>query len=139
VPCGKSLAKWNKSINEQCLFCNQLETTEHLIYDCERSKTVWNHISSVLQYDIKYKQIICGFPNFNESEKIKVFNIIISITSYAIFKLNSKAKYDNFHYSVQKLCKYVKGALLNFMYIQKHYLKKNRLLYKLLDLCQNRL
>ena len=37
IPSGYWLSKWKRDISEKCAICNQLETTQHMLFDCVRA------------------------------------------------------------------------------------------------------
>ena len=42
VPCGYVLNKWQKNVKECCEYCGQIETTKHMIFECDRIANVWD-------------------------------------------------------------------------------------------------
>ncbi len=86
VPCGRYLNKWKHNIDGNCKFCNMLETTEHMLYNCSRVNNLWEKVSNVLKCNIKWKHIVCGWPMLDcTNQKIRVLKIIITIVTYSIF------------------------------------------------------
>ena len=98
VPCGYVLNKWQNRIDARCEYCHQIETTKHMIFECTRITDIWLMISTILGFNIKWKHVICGFPGSEFTTKIKMLNQVITICSYAIFKENSKCKFENRSY-----------------------------------------
>ena len=60
VPCGTVLC--NKGISKYCDFCNDVETTKHMLFERERVCNIWKNISS-FNVKITWKHIVCGFPS----------------------------------------------------------------------------
>ena len=103
LPCGYWLNKWKKSIGEKCEFCNETETIQHMLYSCPRVKEMWNSISFILKCNISWKNIVCGWPLYDNHSKILSYNFIITIVCCAIFRLNSKCKFNSEDYSAVPL------------------------------------
>ncbi len=79
------LVKWNKQLSNKCVFCEQIQETKHLLFDCPRVKNAWELIGSILNMSIKYKHIVLGdTPN---SSFIKSRNLVINYISYSIYKM----------------------------------------------------
>ena len=70
VPCGYVLSKWQCNINVKCEVCGEVESTKHMLFECERVKCIWKLISVALKCDISWKRVICGYPNYEVSKKI---------------------------------------------------------------------
>ena len=98
VPCGKTICKWQRNISEICAYCSEVETTKHMLFECPRIKSIWNDFAQVMNINIKWKHIVCGFPSYEASKNISLFNYVISIIAYSIFKLNSVCKFNNKDY-----------------------------------------
>ena len=94
VPCGKILSKWKERIQEKCDACNETETTKHMLFDCLRVNAIWKKISDLLNFNIKWEHVIIGMSTAIPTSAEKHFyNIVMSITAYAIFKENSHCKF----------------------------------------------
>ncbi len=79
------LSKWNKQLSDKCVFCEQIQDTKHLLFDCPRVKNAWVLIGSILNMSIRYKHIVLGdTPN---SSFIKSRNLVINYISYSIYKM----------------------------------------------------
>ena len=82
----------------------QTGITDHLLqvlicyFECPRIKQVWKIVSNHLKCNIKWKNIVVGYICANISAKICIYNYIISIVSYAIFKTNSWCKFEQKSY-----------------------------------------
>ena len=98
LPCGRTLYKWKKIKCDKCEYCGKEESIEHMLYGCERIKLIWKRISDIINVNISWKQIVCGFPNVTNSSKINAINYVLSIVAYIIFKQNSLSKYENIDY-----------------------------------------
>ena len=98
IPCAKVLCKWNATISETCTYCNIVETTPHMLYECIRIRNIWKLISDTLKCNITWKNVVCGWPAYEHTPKIKTYNVILSIVAMAMFKANSHCKFENKNY-----------------------------------------
>ena len=99
VPNGYVLSKWNKNVSSACSVCNSVETTKHMLYECQRIRRLWNIVSQCLGIDITLKQIFVGFPLYDCTEKMCIYNNVITIVAYCIFKCNMHSKFDEADYT----------------------------------------
>ena len=111
IPSGKQLYKWKKINSDKCKVCGKIEDTKHMLYECPRVNEIWNCISQVLNVNITWKQIICGFPGYEDNVRINMINCIITVVAYAIFKQNSISNFEQLDYSKCRLDLKVKGEL----------------------------
>ena len=93
LPCGKVLSKWLKNCTENCLDCGQIETTEHMLFGCQRLEDIWESISDIIKVNIKWKNIVCGLPSSDDSKNVRFINLLISMVSYSIFKCSNKRRW----------------------------------------------
>ena len=98
LPNGYILNKWNDKVSSKCEVCGDIETTEHMIYKCPRIQKMWKEISDVINVNVQWKNVVCGFPGCEMSTKINVLNHIVSIICYTVFKANSRCKFDDTSY-----------------------------------------
>ena len=95
LPCGKVLSKWLQNTSEKCRHCGEIETTEHMLFYCRNIMKVWNLISEVIKVNVKWKNIVCGFPSSEDSKSIRFINLVITIVAYGIFKSSNKSRWTN--------------------------------------------
>ena len=114
VPCGYILSKWNYNVNDKCDVCNEIETTYHMLYDCNRIKLIWKNISNVLNIDVTWKHLVCGFVVQDISDKVLFYNTLFVIILYAIFKCNNNCKHENVSYSEMDIMLSVKRNLVHY-------------------------
>ena len=105
------LSKWKDNIQKECTVCGPIETTKHMLYECLRIRQLWNDISNELKINISWKNIVCGFTYCELSDKIKIYNILISTICYTIFRENSVSKFDKKDYGNIDVRQKVKYAL----------------------------
>ena len=123
LPCGQSLSKWEKDISPNCEYCNLTETPEHMLFSCKRVKAIWLKISDKLHMDVRWKHLVCGFIKRHDSTKIQFYNLILTLIMYAIFRKNSKSKFEkrsylniNLNIEVKTYLIYYKNILLATSY-----------------------
>ena len=105
VPCGYIVSKWENKVSRFCDVCGQVETVKHLLFDCDRINILWQEISNKLKIRITWKHVVCGYPNFESTIKIRSLNYIISIIAYVIFRENVACKFDNVNFkNIQIQC-----------------------------------
>ena len=114
VPSGVWLNKWKREISDTCGFCKAIETTQHMLFNCDRIKRIWNSISLVLGAQISWKSIVCGWPAYPSSEKLRCINTILAIVAYGIFRINSKCKFDGLNYASVDMKRVVLESLLYY-------------------------
>ena len=98
VPCAKILKKWNRLDNDTCQYCGEIENTKHMLFECIRVQNIWSHLRSKINVNITWKNIVCGYPCYDNDTKIRVLNNVISIVAYSIFKCNSRCKFEKLDY-----------------------------------------
>jgi len=123
IPNGHILSKWNRNINSHCNVCNTVETTVHMLFECRNINRLWFIVSKCLGVDIKWKQIVVGFPLCDDSEKICTYNNIITIVAYCIFKDNMYCKYNNVSSTIENIFMKVRKDL----YFYRNVLSKGKL------------
>ena len=91
APCGYVLSKWISNISNKCARCGNIETIKHMLFECMFIKNMWNRISNIVKVDIKWKHIVTGFYNLDNKKAI-LYNYLVSIVAYTVFKENIHAK-----------------------------------------------
>ena len=134
LPNGYILNKWNSKVSRFCELCNEIETTEHMLYECNVIRNIWNSISNIVKINITWKSILCGFPGCDVTDKINILNYIICIVSYTIFKVNSKCKFEDIKYVKTMLHYEIRKAVKHYGYIMDKYISESNI-YKSLDDC----
>ena len=84
LPCGKLVSKWDSTTPMHCLFCQEVESIEHMLFECSRVKNIWMKMSLVFNVNIQLKHIIIGFAGTNPVSVI--LNAFINFTAYSIYK-----------------------------------------------------
>jgi len=102
--------------------CNCMENKTHTFHSCwysslKRINSLWKIISNYFKIQIRWKHIVCGFPSYEKGATINAYNFMISVISYAIFKENSKCKFNNLDYNNVNIFSSVKENLIYYRYI----------------------
>ncbi len=105
------VSKWNRNIDNKCQFCNEIQNTKHLLYECPRVNNIWVLIGSILQVDIRYKHIVIG--NEPSSDFIKNRNLLFSYIAYAIYKHWVQAENDIVNFNTSCLLSFIKRDLFS--------------------------
>ena len=117
VPNGIKISKWDKTISSLCDYCKMPENTEHMLYKCSRIKCLWSKISRVLGINVSWKTLVCGFIKRELTEKLKFYNLVLTLIMYGIFKQNSRCKFEKQSYANVNVSYEVKLYLAYFKVI----------------------
>jgi len=93
IPCRVMLVRWKKQTSEMCPICKCKETIEHIYFDCECIKNVWNIIGNKLDIDLNWDKIFLGY--LQDIPVHRVRNLIFTIVMYAKYKLWAKSLCEN--------------------------------------------
>ena len=55
------LYKWKISENPNCIYCKNVHSVEHMLFNCVEVKHLWRIVSSLLNKNITYEDIVLGF------------------------------------------------------------------------------
>jgi hypothetical protein len=89
-----NLAKRQKVENKRCLFCDELESCQHLFFDCVVAKEMWNRISVLVGRELgsSFETIgSCWLSN----KKFVAINILSSAALWAVWKLRNDLCFQN--------------------------------------------
>ena len=79
IPCQYNLHLWKLANNNQCLFCAEQDTIEHLFYECHTVQYFWesleNWIANTLQTHVRLSILDILFGTQNESHDPILFHI----------------------------------------------------------------
>ena len=138
VPCGNVLSKWNNHIDDKCKLCNSTESSSHMLYDCKHIVSIWKDISTVLKCNIVWKNIVCGWPQYSLSNKIECLNLVISIVASAIYKENSRCKFNQIPYRKDNVIRNIKATMSCYQLTLKE-IGISHLFYHYVDIIRNTL
>ena len=106
---GYTLSKWKKNISPLCIYCQENDTPEHMIFSCSRIQNIWNTISLILEVKIKWKHIVLGLAEDVPNSRNIARNNLISIIAYSIYcswvkcdKSNQSYKFTNIEKSIKR-------------------------------------
>ena len=135
LPNNLYLSKWNKDITKFCNTCQEIENTKHMIYECSIAHVLWRRVSEIININIKWKHIVIGFVEKNQSTII--YNNIISFISYKLFKYKMKCKILKENVTSEGLTIYLKSSLTNFFHVCKKSQTTKHNFHLLLTLAEN--
>jgi hypothetical protein len=90
-----NLAKRQKVEDMRCLFCEELESCNHVFFECVVAKEMWSRISSAIGRNVgnSFESIgICWLSN----RKFAAINILSSAALWAMWKLRNALCFQNF-------------------------------------------
>lgn len=113
------LQKINRSVSDLCTNCNNsIENNEHLIFQCENVRKIWNFTSLVLKFNVVWKHILIGFY-FERNKKINDLNNIISTLATIIYKYKMFCRLKNIEENMHEIEKHVKTSLKYYSLVYK--------------------
>ena len=136
VPCGVVLNKWIEHISDRCELCNGVETTFHMLFGCTQISNIWMNISRALKCNISWKHIVCGWPHYDHCKKLECFNLVLSIVASAIYKQNSRCKFNKHIYSRSSIVRNIKETLICYQLVMNHT-KNNIMFNRYVDCIKN--
>ena len=94
LSCGYVVNKWNINVNKYCETCNEIQTAEHLLFDCKIIKPIWEKTGNILKCKITWKNLLLGYPFGNmETEARRLILTIIMKCVHSIWSRNSENHY----------------------------------------------
>ena len=94
LSCRKNLFKWKKEPSEKCDICAETEDIRHLIFDCKNVSYIWNMVSLVCKFNIKWKHVVIGFY-FEFNQNTNLLNNFISFIALKIYKYKMFCRIEN--------------------------------------------
>ncbi len=105
------ISKWNRNVDGNCPFCNETQTTKHLLFDCVRIKTLWAMIGRIMHLDIKYKHIVFG--TLGDNNAIQARNLVLNYISFSIFKMWIQSENNELNFRNVDVVSYIKKYLFS--------------------------
>ena len=90
LPCGQLLYKWKLKANPLCMFCDCVDSYEHLFFNCNRLDILWKNVKKAFKFlgfenlDFCLKTLILGYKIGNAS--YYWVNEVISLICFVILK-----------------------------------------------------
>ena len=87
--CNENLYKWKIKNSDKCFYCPEIDTIEHHLFECSKSKKLWQELKSWMlsnlefSFDLTICEVLFGIPTINNNNT-KLFNFLIIITKYYI-------------------------------------------------------
>lgn len=120
LPCNKHLKLWGKKASDRCSLCGEVETIEHLIFNCHIIKQLWMKVQTCLDVDINICKVVLGEQN-NDA-----LNTLLSQIAFSIFKTWVIAENDNNLRTGNSITRLVKNDL-SYKILVWEKLKENNL------------
>jgi hypothetical protein len=99
LACNYNLKIWKVRDNNKCDQCNDIDTMEHMLVNCEESKVFWKRIfkwwaaNMNIWFEVGTYEIIFGIPNDLGENIINQLNFFIIVAKYHIYKCKKAASY----------------------------------------------
>lgn len=84
VPSREVLYKWKKLNTNLCPHCNELETIEHIYFECPLVKHIWKALCTNTKVDVNWSKIIMGYRLDIPIHYVR--NLLFSIVLYGRYK-----------------------------------------------------
>ena len=79
LPCNYNLKNWRIKDISNCIVCGQVQTIQHLLYDCQYVKPLWRLVQQTCDININFKKIH-GLDRYFEH------NNLLTVISFLIYK-----------------------------------------------------
>ena len=123
------LKKCKLTDSDLCIHCNNcVENSKHLIFECILVQNIWEFISQILHFTIRWKHIIVGFYH-EKNSKTCFYNDFISLVAYNIYKYKMTVRYEKKAENEFGLRNYLKNGIM-FKYstfTKQNYCHRNAL------------
>ena len=106
------LKKCKLTDSDLCIHCNNcVENSKHLIFECSLVQTIWEFISQILHFTIRWKHIIVGFYR-EKNSKTCFYDDFISLVAYNIYKYKMTVRYEKKAENEFGLRNYLKNGIM---------------------------
>ena len=58
LACNKNLTKWKLKNDDKCDVCSNCQTIQHLLYDCDYVKPIWQMVNSIFNIDVTFSIVL---------------------------------------------------------------------------------
>ena len=95
--CNYNLYKWKIKSSNKCIYCSEIDTVQHHLYECPQCKIIWNQLKKWMTKNLDFSwkfsicEIIFGIVGPSD-DNIKTANFLILITKYYISRNRSIEK-----------------------------------------------
>ena len=105
LPCWENLTKWKITDSRMCKICGVTHNVQHLLFECEKSKSIWQHFTLCFKETVDMRSIAFG----EKFEKNSSF--FISLLSFYIYKEWNLYKSDTEEWKRNDIINFVKRNL----------------------------
>ena len=88
---GERVNRWNKDISKFFEFCKELENVTHMLFSCDRVRSIWILSGDELKITLKLKHIVLEF--LDRTQKSDARNLDIIIIAYPIYSCWNMCKF----------------------------------------------
>ena len=92
LACNKNLKNWKIRLNDHCDVCNQIQTIEHLLYNCHYVKPLWQIVNIVFGINISFHQIL-GLDKHFKYDSITTIICFIIYKEWLLLSLDGKHRH----------------------------------------------
>ena len=92
LACNKNLKNWKIRLSDRCDVCNQIQTIEHLLYNCHYVKPLWQIVNTVFGTNISFHQIL-GLDNHFKYDSITTIICFIIYKEWLLLSLDGKRRH----------------------------------------------
>ena len=78
LPCNLNLWRWRIKSNNLCDVCLDIQSIQHLLFDCKYVKQLWQLLGTVFNTTIDY-DVILGLKN-------QTISFIVTLVSFCVYK-----------------------------------------------------
>ncbi len=71
ITCRYIVSQWKNDVTPYCLYCHDIETVEHMIYNCPEAQNIWKCIDTIMNINIKWKHVAIGYMHINKNTLLR--------------------------------------------------------------------
>ena len=101
LPCNYNLKNWKIKDNNDCDVCGQVQTIEHLLYECDYVKPLWGLVEQICDVDINFKKIL-GLDRCCEHNNLLTVVCFLIYKEWLLLSLEKKKRNENIQLSFYK-------------------------------------
>ncbi len=130
ITCRYLVSKWKNDVTPYCLYCHNIETVEHMIFNCPEAQNIWKRIGTIMNINIKWKHVAIGYMHINRNNLVR--NTVFSFIPFCIYKTKFLNSLNNpNHLNKYIITESVKREAISLIYVFK-FMKQN-IRYTLFD------
>ena len=99
--CKKNLYKWNIRNDDKCDVCNQQQSIQHLLWDCEYVRPLWEKVKCVCDFPITYTKILGIDECYNQDNVLTIVTFLI-YKEWLLLSLDDKRRRSTIDFKFYK-------------------------------------